>query len=535
MLTKKLKNAIVTFPKAIVSYEEMLYNKAVKVRDCILEERSYFMLDQDLRQIAEVTYLNTDNTWRYRGILHFCYKRHEHMQTYVYPEDIFHELKKDEHFQNYTFEQLEQDLKMLVEWKNLIPHQETGRSKSIADFKKKRYRYQCTPYTVEIERMVEKLKSLGEEFSGSLETTQFDRILRALRDFLQPEKPLTEAELNQTWLDLEHYFHTLVQNASDYLAHLKSAKVEERMQTTAFIVYKDRFTQDLQTFVIGLQRSAQRMEKLFKASSSKLEAELFGRLADYQLSIPRLGEEKSREEYLEDFAESFTVMKEWFMGTAYRDSELSALSKETVDTIRRITKFAQRLAEQHQAFRSRKAEWLRLAEWFSQVESKAEADELSAIVFGPQGGRHFYAENRESDDMRSHIIEEMPTVLELKPRAAGYRERQKQVPIKEHDAAKEKARQEYLVRQQKLADFMNGLEVDGYIDFADLPVLNREARQMLLGWVARALHRNPVRTELGSTVELIYDKQDKRRIVLNCEDGSFSLPPMKFRIQKGTA
>ncbi|WP_303840293.1 DUF2397 family protein [Selenomonas ruminantium] len=25
----------------------------------------------------------------------------------------------------------------------------------MADFKKKRYRYQCTPYTVEIERMVE--------------------------------------------------------------------------------------------------------------------------------------------------------------------------------------------------------------------------------------------------------------------------------------------------------------------------------------------------------------------------------------------
>lgn len=493
------------------------------------------MLEQDLRRISEVTYLNTDNTWRYRGILHFCYKRHEHMQTYVYPEDIFHELRKDEHFRAYTFEQLEQDLKTLVEWNNLIPHQETGRSRSIADFKKKRFRYQCSPYTVEIERMVDKLKSLGEEFSGSLETTQFDRILRALRDFLQPEKQLSEAELNQTWLDLEHYFHTLVQNASDYLAHLKSAKVEERMQTTAFIVYKDGFTQYLQTFVVGLQRSAQRMEKLFKMSSPELEAGLFGRLADYQLTIPRLGEEKSREEYREDFAESFTVMKEWFMGTAYRDSELSALSKETVDTIRRITKFAQRLAEQHQAFRSRKAEWLQLAEWFSQAETKAEADELSAIVFGPRGGRHLYAESRESDDMRSHIEDEIPTVLQLKPRVSTYRERQRQVPIREHDQAKEEARRAHLAQQQKLANFMAGLEVDGYIDFAKLPVLNREARQMLLGWVARALHRNPIRTELGSTVELIYNKQDRRRIVIECEDGAFSLPPMKFRIQKGTA
>ena len=85
------------------------------------------MDDKDFRRIPEASYLNTDNTWRYRAILHFCFKRHEHMQTYVYPEDIFHQLKKDAHFKEYTFEQLEQDLTSLVGWNNLIPHQETGR------------------------------------------------------------------------------------------------------------------------------------------------------------------------------------------------------------------------------------------------------------------------------------------------------------------------------------------------------------------------------------------------------------------------
>ena len=157
------------------------------------------MDEQDFRRISEVSYLNTENTWRYRSILHFCFKRHEHMQTYVYPEDIFHELKRDPIFREYSFEQLEQDLTTLVGWKNLIPHQETSRAKTIMDFKKKRYRYQCPPSTVEIERMVEKLKSIGEEFSGSLETTQFDRILRALREFLTPEKPVANKELHQIW------------------------------------------------------------------------------------------------------------------------------------------------------------------------------------------------------------------------------------------------------------------------------------------------------------------------------------------------
>ncbi|MBR3456969.1 MAG: TIGR02677 family protein [Selenomonadaceae bacterium] len=357
------------------------------------------MDEKDFRRIPEASYLNTDNTWRYRAILHFCFKRHEHMQTYVYPEDIFHQLKKDAHFRDYAFEQLEQDLSALVGWNNLIPHQETGRSRTIADFKKKRFRYQCSPYTVEIERMLEKLRHVGEEFGGSLETTQFDRILQSLKGFLFPEGSLSEEEVYQRWKDLEHYFQTMVRNASDYLAHLKSAKVEERMQTIAFIVYKDKFTQYLQTFVIGLQRSAQKMEKLFQQSTQELEESLFDRLAKRQLAIAVMEEERTQQDYLEDFRESFQIMREWFMGTGYRDSELSALSRETVDTIRRITKFAQRLAEQHQSFRSRKAEYLHLARWFSQLDSKEEADELGAMVFGPAGGRHFYAESREMEDV----------------------------------------------------------------------------------------------------------------------------------------
>ena len=107
------------------------------------------------------------------------------------------------------------------------------------------------------------------------------------------------------------------------------------------------------------------------------------------------------------------------------------------------------------------------------------------------------------------------------------------MPIRQHAAAKEEARQQHLARQEKLAAVMNGLATEGIIDFAALPVISREARQMLLGWVARALQRNPVRTELGSTMELIYDRQTKSRITLHCEDGDFSLPPMKFRLRKG--
>ena len=56
------------------------------------------MEEQDLRRIPETAYLNAENAARYRAIRHFCYRRHEHMQTFVYPKEIFRELAQTSFF-----------------------------------------------------------------------------------------------------------------------------------------------------------------------------------------------------------------------------------------------------------------------------------------------------------------------------------------------------------------------------------------------------------------------------------------------------
>lgn len=42
-----------------------------------------------------------------------------------------------------------------------MARQETGRVRTIEEFKKKKFRYQCSPYTVEIEHMVKSLENMG--------------------------------------------------------------------------------------------------------------------------------------------------------------------------------------------------------------------------------------------------------------------------------------------------------------------------------------------------------------------------------------
>lgn len=85
------------------------------------------MDDWILKPITEATYLTTDNAWRYRAILRYFYIQHERLRYYLLHGKVLDHLKESPHFHEYAEELLTRDLDQLVEWKNLIPRQETGR------------------------------------------------------------------------------------------------------------------------------------------------------------------------------------------------------------------------------------------------------------------------------------------------------------------------------------------------------------------------------------------------------------------------
>ena len=138
---------------------------------------------------------------------------------------------------------------------NLIPRQDTGKVTTIQEFKKKKFRYQCTPYTVEFERMVQNLEQKGDSFGGSLEKNFFERLLEVLTRLLNRGEQGEPEEVFTIWDELFGYFKKLTENAADYLAHLESEKIEEMMMTEAFLVYKDALTEYLRNFMTALQRT----------------------------------------------------------------------------------------------------------------------------------------------------------------------------------------------------------------------------------------------------------------------------------------
>lgn len=234
--------------------------------------------------------MTAEKAWSYRPILRYFYIQHERMREFLFPEEILDYLKQHEEFEEYTLEMVQQDLESLTKWGNLIASQDHRKAKTIEEYKKKNARYQCTPYTVEFERMMINLEQMGDTFGGSLEKTQFERLYQVL---LKIEKSDTQsaAEAAQLWEDAMTYFRQITRNTSDYIAYIHSEKVAEKMKTEAFLVYKDRFTIYLRDFIVGLQRTSNQIQELLTEFSDERLQRFFEKVVLHQQQTFRVEEE----------------------------------------------------------------------------------------------------------------------------------------------------------------------------------------------------------------------------------------------------
>ena len=198
-------------------------------------------------------------------------------------------MRKDPFFRDYTPEQCQQDLTMLAEWKNLNTIQDTKKVSSIEEFKNRKYRYQMSEYSVEIERLVLRLENLLVE-GASLEPTLLERIRRNIEKFPEMEQK-DNSEVYTWWNDLNNDFVRLNQNYQDYIRDLNSVKAEEMMRTKEFLVFKDRLIEYLRNFIKGLQRNAGVIEESLQSLDTELREKVFRKIIEFEILIPRMDTE----------------------------------------------------------------------------------------------------------------------------------------------------------------------------------------------------------------------------------------------------
>ena len=131
----------------------------------------------------------------------------------MYQEEVYAQMKEDPYFAEYRPEQCLQDLTTLTEWKNLNTIQDTRKVTSIEEFKNRKYRYQMSEYSVEIERLVVRLENLFIE-GASLEPTLLERIRLSIQRFPEMAER-DEISVYTWWNDLNNDFVRLNQNYQD--------------------------------------------------------------------------------------------------------------------------------------------------------------------------------------------------------------------------------------------------------------------------------------------------------------------------------
>ena len=489
--------------------------------------------DKSIKPLTEVKYLNADNVSRYRCIMRIFFENYEKLKYWMYQEDIYEEMIKDPFFADYRPEQCQQDLAMLVEWKNLNTIQDTRNVATIEEFKNKKYRYQMSEYSVEIERLVLRLENLFIE-GASLEPTLLERIRREIERV--PE--MTELDDNTVytwWSDLNNDFVRLNQNYQDYIRDLNSVKAEEMMRTNEFLVFKDRLVEYLRSFVKGLQRNVGVIEENLRVQKEEVWEIIFEKIINYELLIPRMEvEEITRPMIEQKIRGRFQSIYNWFVGAEGTENEAGKLFDATNEIIRRITRYAAQLSEKNALGANRKEEYKKVAELFLRCRDMSEAHKMSAMVFGLEQSYHLAGELiRETDSMNQGVYEEAPLQISLKPRVRTYREKSKRSGIRETTEQKRETRRKLLQQQKEEMQKLQQLEKNGRIDFAELPVLEPRIREILLKWLSDAMEDTDftARTDDGRRYVLDRSRVGEKCIV-HCEDGNFTMPRMAIVFQE---
>jgi len=485
-----------------------------------------------IRPIIEASYLTAENASRYRVIIRLFFTQNEKMNYWLTQDDVYYYLKQYKEFHQYTTDQCRSDLDQLSKWGNLSHTQDISKVPTLDEFKNRKFRYQLSEYTVEIERMTLKLENLFIE-GGSLEPALLER----LRMELSRISEISQADaitIYGWWDSVNTDFKRLNQNYQDYIRELNSARAEELMKTTEFIMFKDKLVDYLQTFIRSLQKNTAAIKVYLSSAKPEEITAIVEKIIKHELSIPRLDLSITRDDIVDMINGKWLSISNWFIGPG--GGESSRLFEATNGIIRRITRYAAQISELYHSGANRREEYRKFCELFLNCNNLNEAHMLSSLVFGVERPVHISYDgswNRETDDISSSVYNEAPFSIKLTPKVREVSRGGKRSGIVSHYA--EKAELLSLLRNNADQDrkTLEKLIKGNILDFAGLPVLRPEHRRVLLNWLSKGLSGDDklIKTEFGRSFRI--DRHlEHETCELHCLDGSFIMPHYRIIFER---
>ena len=475
--------------------------------------------DKLTKQITEVKYLSVENTERYRPIMRFFFKQYEKLEYWLYKEDVYNELKND--IEDYTMDLCEQDLLRLTEWGNLTNIQDTSNVQTVEEFKNRKYRYQLTEYSIEIERMVIRLETLKVE-TASLEPKLFEK-LRLLLDKITGLSDLQE--INECFEELNETFTKLNNNYKDFLKMFNEAKSEELMKSEQFLIYKDRVIEYLKNFISGFQINEIKIKKILSEYPEDFEDKLITNLINYRKMQPILDEDFDFD-YLEEILRGKwqSIMK-WFSNSKYEENETERLKRAINNIISKITKYVVSIMEANNSV-NRMEEYKYILSLFLNTNSLEEIEEYVPVIFGISKVKHFTGITLESD-LNLKSKDALPTFIELKSHSRLIKEKTTKTLVLDKSLEKEEQLRQILQQKEKERELLRKYIEKGEIIIRDLDEVEKFERRFILSLITKGSHKDIVKnTEYGVSykVEILDDEE----AMLKSIDGILTMANIKI-------
>ncbi|MCS7463050.1 TIGR02677 family protein [Paenibacillus doosanensis] len=482
-----------------------------------------------LRGVPELKYINADNVTRYRAIMKFLYQQYQKLNYWLKPEQIFEEVVSWKVLKNYTFEQCQLDLEQLVEWGNLTSRHYGERATSVEEYLKKKFQYLLTPYSIEIERLLENLESV-RGYGGSLEPTLFDTIANTLFKIRSQSGTYEKGEALELWNTLNESFQKVHEASVDYIASLQTGKAEELMVTDAFLIYKDAITNYLRDFVHALQRRSYKIEGNLAQVTGGVKDIFLTSVTEDEWRIPKLEETISKEEYYTELVEKWGILNKWFQGEFGSISEMQLLERATKEAIMKMVRSALRIQEKKRSIISRRKDLEFLGQWFYKMDSLESAHKLAAYTFGLFPTRHFHGEDtRDSDSAGMSMWLETPIVKTLRSRSRKRHDRHDIEAAIDNTEEKERLKIEFIKKQKQELQFLKKMVERKSISVSQIEKLPTTARLQLLEWIGRCNAAPHFMFQSSEGVQIQLTKPvDEERANLLCEDGTLELINYKF-------
>jgi len=330
------------------------------------------------------------NSPHYRAILDVFATAKRQFRLHLRPDDVLAEARWPDAAP--APEAVQHSLSQLVEWGNLQAQPDTARVATIEDFYRKRLLYRMT---VGGEAVEAGLQAFSETLArrAELQSVALDDIrarLISIRELMN-ESPPDSAKVHGALRDLVHIFAGLSNNAEAFMAGLARTIELQRAEVSAVMGFKTRLIDYLQRFIGDLvTRSSQIAELLLDLAPAEPSLLRLAAERDARNAAPDDADasEEALRIRLDSWTERWAGLKLWFLPYGRERSQADLLRASALSAIPRLLQAVSLLHERRAGRSDRAADFRRLALWFAEVPTDADAHRLWRAAFALSPCRH---------------------------------------------------------------------------------------------------------------------------------------------------